>query len=123
MARFVACLAAAAALWALSGPPAAAAAQPVSQQSCRGDYLGVPLTGVLTIERWTHYDTHRIYGVFQDPTGNVYEIEVMTNQPGGVGSAWMNGMRHRETYIELALHDGGFVIRTEDGVTSQFSCA
>ena len=53
---------------------------------------------------WLAYSkTHRVYGQFRDPSGNLIEFEVITNQPGGVGGMWFNNARHREVHIELVF--------------------
>ncbi len=95
----------------------------LATRSCTGTYAGMELKGVLVLERWTHERTYRYYGRFQDPVGNVYELEVFTGYlEGGVGGTWVNGMAHRATYINLRVHQEGFVVQTEDGVVVEYRC-
>ena len=94
----------------------------IAQRACQGSYLGTPLQGIFIVERWMTQASYRYYGRFQDTYGNIVEFEVMSPYAGGTGGAWTNGMRHRETYITLQVQQNGFVIRTEDGITSQFTC-
>lgn len=94
----------------------------IAQKHCATNFQGNPIRGMMQVERWDYYDTHRIYGQFQDGAGNLIELEVMTNQPGGVGGLWFNHARHRETHIDLRIVGDGFVLRTEDGAVAQFVC-
>jgi len=81
------------------------------------------LSGVITLERWVSVGSYRYYGRFLDPAENVYEFEVFTGRlDGGVGGLWLNGMRHRETFINLAVDQEGFMLRGEDGTTAAFGC-
>jgi hypothetical protein len=94
----------------------------IAQHRCTTQYQGMPINGVLSVERWSHHDTHRVYGQFQDARGTLYELEVFTNQPGGVGGMWVNHARHRETRIHLQMVSNGFVVQMEDGGVVQFVC-
>lgn len=104
-------------------PGGVSAQVPLGKRQCEGVYAQMTLKGVLLLERWNTAASYRYYGLFQDPLGNVYELEVMTpNLEGGVGSTWVNSMRHRETFIELQVSEQGFVVRTEDGVAVTYTC-
>jgi hypothetical protein len=96
----------------------------IASEECETVYQGMLIRGALQLEDWTAYHgTYRLYGRFHDPLGNQYEFEVFTNQPqGGVGGLWVNGMRHRETHIQVIIQQGGFVIRSEDGITAAYRC-
>ena len=94
----------------------------LARQRCQTMFQGTPIEGQIQIERWSYHDTHRIYGQFSNPAGTLIEMEVFTNQPGGVGGMWFNHARHRETRIYLQRVGGGFVVRTEDGAAAQFAC-
>ena len=120
--------------WWLSGgaaalvgllPIADVLAQPIlGSQQCETVYQGVPVQGHIQLEDWTAYHgTHRLYGLFHDPAGNQYEFEVFTNQSqGGVGGLWVNNMRHRETHVQVQMHQGGFTIVSEDGASASYTC-
>ena len=110
-------------LWVGFVASPAEAQQVLARQTCVGSLGGVELSGTLVLERWSHARTFRYYGAFRDPAGNVYELEVFTgNLEGGVGGTWLNGMRHRETHINLRVFEGGFVVQTEDGIVVQYKC-
>lgn len=103
----------------------AALAQPVlASAECQTVYNGVLVKGRIQVEDWTAYHgTYRVYGLFFDPERNRYEFEVMTNQPeGGVGGLWVNGMRHRETHVQVQLYSTGFTIWSEDGARADYEC-
>ena len=107
---------------ALSATPAGAQ-QVLATRNCSGTYAGMELSGILQLERWATERTYRYYGRFLDPVGNVYELEVFTGHlEGGVGGTWVNGMAHRGTYINLRVHESGFVVQTEDGVVVEYAC-
>ena len=108
------------ALLALGAPTSSA--QGV-QRACQGVYAGQPLRGVLQLERWVRSETFQYYGVFRDPLGNTYELEVVTaDLAGGTGSVWVNSARHRETYMAMQVFQNGFIVRTEDGIVVEFQC-
>jgi hypothetical protein len=101
----------------LVGGAADVVAQVLVQRECQTTWQGQPIRGVMQIEWLPYSQTHRIYGRFSDPPGNLIEFEVITNQPGGVGGMWFNNARHREIHIELALlSDRVFDIRGPAGV-------
>ena len=107
---------------ALSVLSTTAAAEVLQQRQCRGAYQGSVIQGILQIERWNYYDTHRIYGQFTDSRSNLIELEVMTNQPGGVGGMWFNHAKHRAIHIELRLLPTGFIVHSEDYGSVKFDC-
>lgn len=94
----------------------------VARHRCSTTYQGVPYQGLVQVERWSYHDTHRIYGRFADPRGTLVELEVFTNQPGGVGGLWVNHARHRETRIHLQWTGRGYLLRTEDGGAAVLAC-
>jgi hypothetical protein len=98
------------------------AAQILAQRECQTNWQGQVIRGVMQIEWLPYSQTHRIYGQFRDPPGNLIEFEVITNQPGGVGGMWFNNARHREIHIELVmLNDRTFDIRGDAG-TARYVC-
>jgi hypothetical protein len=99
-----------------------AMAQVLSQRQCQTTWQGQLIQGVVQVEWLPYSQTHRIYGQFRDPPGNLIEFEVITNQPGGVGGMWFNNARHREIHIELAILDERtFDIRGDAG-TARYFC-
>jgi hypothetical protein len=98
------------------------AAQVLAQRECQTNWQGQVIRGVMQIEWLPYSQTHRIYGQFRDPPGNLIEFEVITNQPGGVGGMWFNNARHREIHIELVmLNERTFDIRGPAG-TARYVC-
>ena len=98
------------------------AAQVLSQRECETNWQGQTIRGVTQIEWLPYSQTHRIYGRFFDPSNNLIEFEVLTNQPGGVGGMWFNNARHREIHIELVmLNERTFDIRGDAG-TARYFC-
>ena len=98
------------------------AAQVMAQRECETNWQGQVIRGVMQVEWLPYSQTHRIYGQFRDPPGNLIEFEVITNQPGGVGGMWFNNARHREIHIELVmLSDRVFDIRGPAG-TARYMC-
>ena len=61
------------------------AAQVLSQRQCETTWQGQTIRGAMQIEWLPYSQTHRIYGRFFDPSNNLIEFEVLTNQPDGVG--------------------------------------
>ena len=94
----------------------------IARQQCQTTFQGTPIWGVMQVERWSYHDTHRVYGQFTNSAGTLIEMEVFTNQPGGVGGMWFNHAKHRETRIQIQQVGGGFVVRTEDGAAARFAC-
>ncbi|MDJ0706706.1 MAG: hypothetical protein QNJ46_25835 [Leptolyngbyaceae cyanobacterium MO_188.B28] len=107
---------------ALLNPSYVNAQEVISQQQCRTNFQGSLIEGVLLVERWSYHDTHRVYGRFHDSASNLIELEVFTNQPGGVGELWFNNARHRAARIDLRPTSNGFVVYAEDGNVAQFQC-
>ena len=99
-----------------------ATAQVLVQRECQTNWQGQVIRGVMQIEWLPYSQTHRIYGQFHDPQGNLIEFEVITNQPGGVGGMWFNNARHREIHIRLELlNDRTFDIHGDAG-TARYVC-
>ncbi|WP_298838707.1 hypothetical protein [uncultured Roseobacter sp.] len=99
------------------------AAQSVYQGYCRGSFDGVPLEGVFKVDYYPRSDTYNHHAVFRDQAGNRYDIEVISNQNGGVGGAWQNGARHREMKIEMRYSGNSLFIRELYGASGgQFTC-
>lgn len=110
----------------LLAAPSAFGQAVLAQQSCSGQYQGaagvIAVQGIVTFERWSHERTFRHYGQFQDAMGQVHEFEVFSGGEGGTGSVWTNGARHRESRIQLATVQGGYMIQIEDGSVVQLRC-
>lgn len=103
--------------------PQASAGQTVYSGSCAGAFDGVRMEGGLQVDYWPHSDTYQHHAVFFDANGNRYDVEVVSNQNGGVGGAWLNGARHREMQIEMRYHGKQLAIRELHGHRSgQFIC-
>lgn len=122
------------------------AGAPIAQMQCQGSYGGVPVQGVVSAELYTYQGggvretsgytpylmrgdlsaipgTVGLFGNLVDGYGSLVNFEVfLTGVSEGTGSYWINHARHRETYMRLAMMQGGFAIQTEDGVTAQFQC-
>ncbi len=99
------------------------AAQTVYSGSCSGAFAGVRMEGGLKVEYWPRSDTYQHHAVFFDAYRNRYDVEVVSNQNGGVGGAWQNGMRHREMRIEMRYQGKRITIRELHGNRSgQFTC-
>ena len=61
-------------------------------------------------------------GVFA-MNGNRIDLEVaLTGGTTGTGQYAVNGAIHRGTIFDLALVQGGFVLRDENGLVAQFTC-
>lgn len=99
-----------------------ATAQVLLREQCATVVDGKPIRGVMQVEYLRYSDTHRVYGLFGDPQGNRIELEVLTNQPRGVGSMWFNSARHREIRIDLSRVPGGYIVATEDGAVVRLEC-
>lgn len=99
------------------------AGQTVYSGSCTGAFAGVRMEGGLKVDYWPRSDTYQHHAVFFDAYGNRYDVEVVSNQNGGVGGAWQNGARHREMHIEMRYFGKRIVIREIHGQRSgQFTC-
>jgi hypothetical protein len=94
----------------------------IARQQCQTVYQGQLVQGILQIEQWTYHDTHRIYGQFRTASGDLVELEVFTNQPGGVGGMWFNNARHREIHVRVQLLNNGFTVLDESGNFAQYAC-
>jgi len=105
---------------ALAAP--ALAQKLLGRAACEGRLDGQPLTGEYRKEYWSHYDTYRHAGTFTDPRGNRYDFAVFTASDQGVGGAWMNHMKHRETRVFFRADPGGFILRDETGQVLRFTC-
>jgi len=101
----------------------AAVAKPVYQGSCEGAFRGVSLGGKLTVNYWPRSETYAYHGTFFDRAKNRYDFEVVTNKAHGVGGAWKNGMRHRESRIKFQMNGKTFTIAdTDRGGSGRFTC-
>lgn len=101
----------------------AATAKPVYQGACEGSFRGVPLGGQLIVNFWPRSETYAYHGTFFDKARNRYDFEVVTNQARGVGGAWRNGMRHRESRINFQVSGKTFTIAdTDRGGSGRFRC-
>lgn len=101
----------------------AASAQVVYSGACQGTYAGVPMQGGLQVKYLAYSQSYGYYGVFFDGAGNRYDFEVISNQNGGVGGAWMNHARHRETHIEMRYSGKQMRIRDlYNGGAGTFTC-
>ena len=100
-----------------------ATGQTVYSGSCAGAFAGVRMEGGLKVEYWPLSDTYQHHAVFFDANGNRYDVEVVSNQNGGVGGAWQNGARHREMHIEMRYQGKRLAIRELNGPRSgAFTC-
>lgn len=98
-------------------------AQSVYQGYCTGSFDGVPLQGVFKVDYYPRSNTYNHHAVFRDQAGNRYDIEVISNQNGGVGGAWQNGARHREMKIEMRYSGKSLWIRELYGQSGgSFTC-
>lgn len=105
----------------LTAPAADAAAD--SRYRCEGSFAGVGLNGVLSRTWYPRTSVWSYSGAFSGADGARYDFEVNTNRQSGVGGAWRNHARHRETHIRLDLTGGGFVITDlNTGRSGRFSC-
>ncbi|MCP5073906.1 MAG: hypothetical protein GY947_11510 [Rhodobacteraceae bacterium] len=59
------------------------------------------MQGRLTVSYLAYSQTYGYDGTFHDAQRARYDFEVNSNQNGGVGGAWTNHQRHRETRIEM----------------------
>ncbi|MEM7057184.1 MAG: hypothetical protein AAF557_06325 [Pseudomonadota bacterium] len=97
--------------------------KPVYQGSCEGAFSGVSLGGQLRVDYLSRHSTYAYRGVFYDAGRNRYDFEVITNQSKGVGGAWKNGMRHRESRIDFQISGKTFTIAdTDHGGSGRFVC-
>lgn len=100
-----------------------ALAQNSAQYRCSGQFTGVPLSGQLLVQYLAYSQTYGYYGTLFDTSGTRYDFEVISNQNGGVGGAWMNGARHRESRIEMRYSGNQMMIANLDtGQSGSFIC-
>ena len=98
-------------------------AQSVYNGACEGQFSGASMSGRLLVQYLTYSDTYSYNGTFYTSDGTRYDFEVISNQNGGVGGAWVNGARHREAHIEMRYSGRTFVIRdTDNGGSGRFVC-
>lgn len=104
----------------LAGP---VAAQNNALYHCNGKFAGLPLQGQLLVQYLTYSRTYGYYGTFFDGGGTRFDFEVISNQNGGVGGAWVNGARHRESRIEMRYAGNQMRINNLDtGQSGAFIC-
>ena len=83
-------------------------------------YRVVPKCACSTIGQILYYSDH---GTFFDGGGTRFDFEVISNQNGGVGGAWVNGARHRESRIEMRYAGNQMRINNLDtGQSGAFIC-
>jgi hypothetical protein len=100
----------------------AVAQRVIARQQCQTVYQGQLVRGILQIEQWDYHGTHRIYGQFRTASSDLVELEVFTNQPGGVGGMWFNHARHREIHVRVQLFNNGFTVSDESGNFARYTC-
>ena len=135
----------------LALPAAPASAQAVLGQSeCRGSYQGIEIAGTVLADFWQMIGpsgastegtfklfyqylmrgemdripgTVRLFGNMRDSAGNLVNFEVFL-QGGNIstGSVWINGARHKETFMRLVVVNMGFEIYPETGDVARFAC-
>lgn len=136
-------------LLALGVAPAAAQAV-IGQSECRGSYQGIDIAGTVLADLWkvngpdsgstlgtfnTIYEhlmygemaqiagMVRLFGHMRDAAGNLVNFEVFLQGGGeGTGSVWINGARHRETFMRFVLGRLSFDIYPETGGLAHFTC-
>ncbi len=136
----------------LFGVSAMANAQglPIDQMQCKGTYGQLAYEGVVLADLWQYAasanlgaagerrqlgyylrqgEMHKIPGTVRlfaemiDNSRNLVNFEVfLTQGTQGTGSVWVNGMRHRETFMTLVVQPNGFIIYPETGGGAQFIC-
>lgn len=98
-------------------------AQNSARYMCNGQFAGVPLQGQLLVEYLAYSQTYGYYGTLFDASGTRYDFEVISNQNGGVGGAWVNGARHRESRIEMRYVGNNMaIVDLDTGQNGQFFC-
>lgn len=117
---------AAAAIAAIAGTLVFAAPADARQNAryiCQGAFAGMGMEGVLNRVWQARSEIWSYEGVFAGADGARYDFEVMTNGASGVGGAWVNHARHRESHIRLDLSSGGFSLtETATGRRGSFTC-
>ncbi|MEO0359860.1 MAG: hypothetical protein AAF322_02065 [Pseudomonadota bacterium] len=101
----------------------AAPALAESRHVCKGSFAGVGLEGVMRRTWLPRAEVWSYTGAFAGSDGARYDFEVNTNRASGVGGAWRNHARHRESRIRIDLHNGGFwLTETDTGRQGRFAC-
>lgn len=134
----------------LGGQSASAQGYPLGRFACEGEYAGIPVAGYVdmslltyggagslggSVERtqlqvlWREGRLHELPGLInlmammQNGYGQLVNFDVtLTGGTTGTGAFWVNGASHRQTFMNLALQPGGFIIQSEDGVRAPFRC-
>lgn len=100
-----------------------ATAQNSARYTCNGQFAGTPLRGQLLVEYLAYSQTYGYYGTMFDAGGTRYDFEVISNQNGGVGGAWVNGARHRESRIEMRYSGHNMaIVNLDTGQRGNFVC-
>ncbi len=100
-----------------------AGAQNSAQYHCNGQFGGTPLQGQLLVQYLAYSQTYGYYGTFYDAARTRYDFEVISNQNGGVGGAWINGARHRESHIEMRYSGNQmYIVDLDTGQNGSFLC-
>ena len=100
-----------------------AGAQNSARYMCNGQFAGTPLQGQLLVEYLAYSQTYGYYGTLFDAGGTRYDFEVISNQNGGVGGAWINGARHRESRIEMRYSGNNMaIVNLDTGQNGSFIC-
>lgn len=98
-------------------------AQQNARYVCQGAFAGMGMEGVLNRVWQTRSEIWSYEGAFAGADGARYDFEVMTNGASGVGGAWVNHARHRESHVRLDLSSGGFSLtETTTGRRGSFTC-
>ena len=99
------------------------AAQNSAQYQCSGQFAGTPLQGQLLVQYLSYSQTYGYYGTLFDASGTRYDFEVISNQNGGVGGAWVNHMRHRASQIEMRYSGNQMsIVNLDTGQRGMFQC-
>ncbi|MGH1464891.1 MAG: hypothetical protein ACRBBQ_05980 [Cognatishimia sp.] len=132
-----------------SGMSALAQGAPLGQMQCEAEFSGIRIAGQVYASLWStpnfgnpgpagykqiyYYlmtgqghlipGTIQLFGDLRNSQQQIINFEVfLTGGSQGTGAFWINGASHRSTYMQLIMQNGGFVIRTEDGVTAHYRC-
>ncbi|GAA6206881.1 hypothetical protein NBRC116601_01740 [Cognatishimia sp. WU-CL00825] len=141
----------AAALWiaCASWNTALAQGAPLGQMHCEAEFSGIRIAGQVYASLWNSPNfgnsgpagyrqiyyylmtgqghlvpgTVQLFGDLRNSQQQIINFEVfLTGGTQGTGAFWINGASHRSTYMQLVMRNGGFVIRSEDGVTAEYRC-
>ncbi|WP_299846234.1 hypothetical protein [uncultured Roseovarius sp.] len=103
--------------------PQLSPAQTSAQYFCNGQFAGTPLQGQVLVQYLTYSQTYGYYGTLYDAGGTRYDFEVISNQNGGVGGAWVNGARHRGSKIEMRYQGNNMsIVNLDTGQQGTFVC-